>query len=285
MGLLKSLSEFILFPSQSVNEARLSKAITNKTILITGATFGIGEALALKLASYNIHLVLVARTTEKLDALKRDIEAKGSRVSIFTANLYEDADVINLVTYLTQIVGGIDIFVNNAGKSIRRPIYESLDRYHDFTRTMAINYFAPLRIIMAITPLLQSNRGQIINISAANVLIAPAPYWAAYQASKSAFDNWLRCALPELKAHGIAVSSIYLPLVKTRMIAPTKQYDNAPAMYPNAVARIICRFMITRKNKFTPWWLFPVQLLSLVLRGLWEILSTNAIKQSLKSKV
>jgi short-subunit dehydrogenase len=278
---LKSVAEFLLFPPQRINLEKLLKAVSGKTILVTGASFGIGEALVRRLAPCGVHLILVARTTEKLEHLKTEIEQLGSTADIFTADLYQEADTDKVVEFLKGLLDrSIDIFVNNAGKSIRRSLFDSLDRYHDFTRTMAINYFAPVKIILALVPALQKNKGQIINISAANVLLVPAPLWAAYQASKAAFDNWLRAALPELRAKGISVSTLYLPLVKTRMIEPTESYRNLPAMTPDAVAVIICRLMISGRNKYRPWWLIFPQVLSVLLRGFWERISTNALKKS-----
>lgn len=109
---------------------------------------------------------------------------------------------------LYQLPNGLDVIVSNAGKSIRRSIHDSLDRYHDFTRTMAINYFAPVRLLLSIIPLLEKNKGQIINVSTINALLLPIPYWAAYQASKGAFDTWFRSVAPELNAIGIATTTI-----------------------------------------------------------------------------
>ena len=115
-------------------------------------------------------------------------------------------------------------------------------------------------------PQLQVNQGQIINVSALNVLLLPMPEWSAYQASKSAFDQWFRSVSPELSAHGITTSTLYLPLVRTRMIAPTAMYQSAPAMRPEQVAALIGRLIIHKKTSFKPWWLYPVEVLSVLLQ-------------------
>lgn len=260
-----SLIEHLLFPPKQLSRNKLIEEINGKTVLITGASFGIGESLAYMLAKTGANLVLAARTAEKLDAIKSEIEKLGGRVAVFAVDLTKTEDVEKFLEELGKLPHGIDIFINNAGKSIRRPLLESLERFHDFTRTMNLNYFAPVRLALGLIPVLQCNQGQIINISAVNVALLPAPYWAAYQASKTAFDQWWRCAAPELEAIGIRTGSIYLPLVRTRMIEPTAEYKNAPAMSPEHVARVICRAIYTKKD-FAPWWLFFAQLGSVVFR-------------------
>jgi len=152
-----------------------------------------------------------------------------------------------------------------------RSINDSLDRYHDFTRTMAINYFAPVQLLLSVIPLLKENQGHIINISTVNALLIPIPYGAAYQASKAAFDTWFRSVSPELNALGIVTTSIYPPLVKTPMIQPTPAYQKLPAMYPSHVAKIICKSMYTQRQKYKPWWLIFGQLASITFRGIWEL--------------
>jgi short-subunit dehydrogenase len=265
-----SLLENLLFLPTFVQERRLNKHLQGKTILLSGASFGIGECLALRLAKSGATLLLVARTEEKLIAVQQAVIAAGGKASYFAADLTKEEDLEKLLAYLTALPNGIDIFVNNAGKSIRRSIYDSLDRFHDFTRTMSLNYFGPVKLLLALIPILEKRKGQIINISALNVLMAPAPKWAAYQASKTAFDQWLRCVAPEIEARGIRTSSIYLPLVRTRMIAPTAAYRKMPAMSPEHVAKIIAKALYQKKRKYAPWWAIFGQLASVSLRFLWD---------------
>jgi short-subunit dehydrogenase len=274
-----NLLEFLLFPPIWLNEERLKKEVTGKTILITGATFGIGEELSYKLAETGAKLILVARTEEKLVEIKNKI---GGNVTIFACDLTKTDAVENLINELKSLPNGVDIFINNAGKSIRRPIYESLDRFHDFQRTMALNYFAPVQLLLSLIPMLEQNKGQIINVSAVNVLMIPAPFWAAYQSSKTSFDQWFRCVSAEVNARNIKTSTIYLPLVRTRMIAPTEAYKNAPAMSPNHVATIICKTIYTHKRKHSPWWLIFGQLASIIFRYPFEILMPKFVKLSTK---
>ena len=265
-----SLLENMLFPPSSFSEMKLRGIAAGKTILITGASSGIGESLAYMLADTDSHLILVARREDKLARIKADIQGQSAKVSIYRADLRDQEQMEGLLNFLHQQPEGLDFVVSNAGISIRRSISESLGRYHDFSRTMAINYFAPVKLLLSVIPLLKKSQGQIINISTVNVLLPPLPRWAAYQASKAAFDTWLRSAAPELNAMGIATSSVYLPLVKTPMIQPTPAYAKKPAMCPDHVARIIGKLMYSRRPKHRPWWLFFCQLISVLLRGIWE---------------
>ncbi len=274
-----SFLENLLFPATYLNKKKLRCKLKGKAVLITGASSGIGEKLAYLLADINIHLILVARTEEKLLNMKSEIENKAAKVSIFRADLRNKDEMDGLLAFIHQLPDGLDLIISNAGKSIRRSIDNSLDRYHDFTRTMAINYFAPVQLLLSTIPLLKKNQGQIVNISTVNALLIPIPYWAAYQASKSAFDTWFRSAAPELNAMGISTTSIYLPLVKTPMILPTPAYQELPAMCPDHVAKIICKSMYTQRKKYMPWWLIFAQLASVVFRGIWELLTPPILRK------
>lgn len=264
------LLEHFLFLPTWISTQKLHTAIRQKTILITGASYGIGECIAQLLAKEEIHLILVARTEEKLLAVKTHLEQLGAQVSSYAIDLTQEDQVDQLISELKRLPNGIDIVISNAGHSIMRSIKKSLDRFHDFQRTMAINYLGPVRLLLGIIPLLEQKKGHIINISAVNVLLVPAPNWSAYQASKTAFDQWFRSAAPELKNYQINTSTVYLPLVRTRMIAPTKAYDKVPAMSPQHVAKIVGKLLYTRQRKYAPWWLIFGQLGSIIFRTPWE---------------
>ncbi len=269
----------ILFPPTFLNKQKLTEVLKGKVILITGASSGIGEELAYYLADIPAHLILTARRKEKLLSMKDEIENKTARVTVFGADLRNNAELEGLLTLIHQLPDGLDYVISNAGLSIRRSVYDSLDRFHDYSRTMAINYFAPLQLLLSVIPILQKSEGQIINISTVNALILPVPYFAAYQASKSAFDTLFRSVSPELNAKGILTTTIYLPLVKTPMIRPTKAYDNIPAMNPTHVAKIICKTILTKRKKYKPWWLFFAQLTSVLFRGIWDLFIPVTIKK------
>lgn len=265
-----SLVERCLFLSHTYNDKKLKESLDGKTVLITGASSGIGEQLAYELSDVNCHLILVARREEKLRAIKTEIEKKSSSVSIYRADLRNQEEMDGLLTFIHDLPNGLDLVVSNAGLSIKRSIPDSLDRYHDFTRTMAINYFAPVQLFLSTVPVLQRNKGHFINISTVNALLIPIPYWAAYQASKAAFDVWLRSAESELNAMGISTTSIYLPLVRTPMILPTAAYRKMPAMSATHVANIICQSIYTKRKRYQPWWLLFGQIASVIFRRFWD---------------
>lgn len=263
--------ERILFPPTYLNRKKLKDMLNGKTVLITGASSGIGEQLAFFLADINVHMILVARRREKLMSMKSEIEKKAATVSIYSADLRNNEEIEGLLAFIHQLPNGLDFVVSNAGKSINRSINDSLDRFHDFSRTMAINYFAPVKLLLSVIPILKKRKGHIINISTVNALLIPIPHWAAYQASKTAFDVWFRSAGIELKPAGITTTSIYLPLVRTPMIEPTHAYEKMPAMSPEHVCSIICRSMITKRKIYRPWWLIFGQLASVLFRRILEL--------------
>ena len=214
-------------------EALFQEKVQDKVILVTGASSGIGLTISNKLADAGAHVLLVARTQETLEEVKADIEKRGGKASIFPCDL-NDMEMIDQVSKeILATVDHIDILINNAGRSIRRAVHESYDRFHDFERTMQLNYFGAVRLVLNILPhMIQRKDGQIINISSIGVL-ANATRFSAYVASKAALDAFSRCLSAEVHAHKIAITSIYMPLVRTPMIAPTKIYKYVPTLSPD----------------------------------------------------
>jgi short-subunit dehydrogenase len=268
----------LLFPAGRFSTRRLAEFTKAKTILITGASFGIGEALTHILAEETeATLILVARTEEKLKAIQEKLSSRrNAPIYIFSSDLTQKESRAQLIYKLEK--HQVDIFVSNAGKSIRRSIFKSLDRLHDFERTMALNYMAPVDLSLGLIPALIEQKGQIINISALNVHFPPAAGWAAYQASKVAFDQWLKATAIELRPKGLACSNIYLPLVRTRMIAPTKTYEHWPAMQPQAAAGLICRAILGRKTSYGPWWMGIAAFFSRLFSPIWSGITKKMIK-------
>ncbi|WP_084245060.1 SDR family NAD(P)-dependent oxidoreductase [Planomicrobium okeanokoites] len=262
-----TLLEKLLFFSSRFNFEKLKKEVDGKTILITGASSGIGKELAFRMANTTAHLILVARREDIMIAMKTEIEQASARVTVFPADLRNEEELKGLLGFLHGLTDGLDVVVSNAGISINRPIAESLERYHDFTRTMALNYFAPVQLLLSLIPMLAKKNGHIINVSTINALMVPIPYWAAYQASKTAFDTWLRSAEPELKIKNISVSTVYLPLVKTPMIEPTVAYQKSPAMSAVHVAEIIGHALYSKRKVYKPWWLIFGQWASVIFRA------------------
>ncbi|MFV5311859.1 SDR family NAD(P)-dependent oxidoreductase [Acinetobacter schindleri] len=230
-------------------QKQLLKRVQGKTILITGASSGIGLTAAHRLADAGAHVLLVARTKETLDQVKEEIEAKGGMATVFPCDL-NNLDAIDEVSkQILASVDHIDILINNAGRSIRRAVHESVDRFHDFERTMQLNYFGAVRLVMNILPHMMIRRqGHIINISSIGVL-ANATRFSAYVASKAALDAFSRCLSAEVNSHKIAITSIYMPLVRTPMIAPTKIYKYVPTLSPEEASDLIAHAIVKRPKK------------------------------------
>ena len=222
----------------------LSGRVKDKVVVVTGASSGIGRATALKMASAGAKVILVARGEEKLVETKKEIEDAGGRGWIFTCDVADMASCDAMVARVLKEHGGCDYLVNNAGRSIRRGVINSFDRFHDFERTMQLNYFGALRLIMGFLPkMIENKRGHIINISSIGVL-SNAPRFSAYVASKSALDSFAACAASEFLDKGISFTTINMPLVRTPMIAPTKMYENVPTLSPEQAADLVVEAIV-----------------------------------------
>lgn len=201
-----------------------------KTLLITGASSGIGAAAARALAAQGAHTILIARRSDQLQALQTDIRAAGGQASVLRADLSEADAVERCADQLLQQHARIDVLINNAGRSIRRPITESLERPHDFQRTMDLNYMAAVRLSLRLLPaMLERGDGHIINVSSQSTQM-PMPRFAAYVASKSALEGFSRSIAAELTGTGVAVSIVKFPLVRTEMSAATPLYRKLPML-------------------------------------------------------
>lgn len=232
---------------------RMLHKLHGQIVLITGASSGIGFVTAKKLAAAGAKVILVARTREKLEDTQRIIRANGGEAYVYPCDL-TDLDAIDaMAAAVLKDFGYVDVLVNNAGRSIRRAVAESYDRFHDFQRTMQLNYFGAIRLIMDLLPsMAHRKQGQIINISSIGVL-ANAARFSAYVASKAALDAFTRCLSAEVRAQGIHTTAIYMPLVRTPMIAPTKIYSYIPTKSPDDAADTVIRAILEKpKSIATP---------------------------------
>jgi NAD(P)-dependent dehydrogenase (short-subunit alcohol dehydrogenase family) len=224
----------------------LSGKVKGRTVLITGGSSGIGKAAALKIASAGARVLICARNEAELIATQRQISDAGGICHCYVADLSELKSCDELVKRILDEHGGVDILINNAGRSIRRSIALSYDRFHDFERTMQLNYFGSLRLIMGFLPgMTQRHRGHIVNISSIGVL-TNAPRFSAYVSSKAALDAFSRCAQAEFSDNGIQFTTVNMPLVKTPMIAPTKMYESVPTLTPDEAADMIVQAIVER---------------------------------------
>lgn len=219
-------------PPRSIS-SRTRIPLRGKRVLITGASSGIGEAGAEAFAAEGAEVIVVARRADLLDDLAARIAASGGTAAAIACDLADLDAVDALADTVEQRFGGVDILVNNAGRSIRRPLADSLDRWHDVERTMALNYFSPLRLIRGLAPgMIERGDGHIINVATWGVLSEAAPLFGVYNASKAALSTVSRVIETEWSRKGVHSTTLYYPLVATPMIAPTKAYDGMPALSP-----------------------------------------------------
>ncbi len=227
----------------------LTGAVKGKVVLVTGASSGIGKATAIQVAKAGAITILVARTAEKLKETKNTIESQGGEAHIYRADVSDLDECDKLIKGVRKKHGGTDILVNNAGRSIRRSIHNSYDRFHDFERTMQLNYFGAIRLIMNVLPGMEERGfGHIVNISSIGVL-ANSPRFSAYVASKSALDAYARCAAPEFLDKNVHFTTVNMPLVRTPMIGPTSMYDHVPALTEDEAADMVCEAIIEKPKR------------------------------------
>jgi short-subunit dehydrogenase len=227
----------------------LAGAVRGKIVLITGASSGIGRATAIKVADAGATVLLVARSVDKLEETKEEIIAAGGVAHIHRCDLADVEDVARMAEEVLTYHGHVDILVNNAGRSIRRSVALSYDRFHDYERTIQLNYLGALRLILALLPAMRERKsGQIINISSIGVQTNP-PRFSAYVASKAALDAFSRVIASEVKDDRVHITTINMPLVRTPMIAPTRMYDMFPAITPEEAAQMIAKAMVNHPKK------------------------------------
>ena len=229
----------------------LPKVLNKKLTLITGGSSGIGLAVARQIAEAGGTVILVARGLDNLELAKKEVESLGGTAYIYTCNLSDPEACKELVEKVLEEHGPIDVLINNAGRSIRRSVNDAYDRLHDFERTMNLNYFGCLQLILGFLPSMRERKkGHIINISSAGCQ-SNVPRFSAYIASKSALDAFSRCLTNEMAQENVHITTVYMPLVRTPMIAPTKSYDYLPVMPPERAAQLVLQSLVTKQKKVT----------------------------------
>jgi NAD(P)-dependent dehydrogenase (short-subunit alcohol dehydrogenase family) len=227
----------------------LAGAVAGKVVMITGASSGIGKAAALRVGEAGGTVLLVARTPEKLEETRDEIEAAGGTAHIHRCDLSDLDDIERMADEVLAAHGRVDVLVNNAGRSIRRSVALSYERFHDYERTMQLNYFGALKLILKLLPgMRERGFGHIINVSSIGVQ-TNTPRFSAYVASKAALDAFARCIGSEVVDDGVHITTIHMPLVRTPMIAPTKMYDAFPTISPEEAAEMISDAIIHRPKK------------------------------------
>jgi len=232
-----------------LRDRSLRGAVEGKTVLITGASSGIGEASAVRVGRNGARVILVSRTKDKLDAVKAEIEEVGGEAHVHPCDLTDTDAIGAMAEQVLAEHGGVDILVNNAGMSIRRSIANSYDRLHDFERTIQLNYLGAVALVLKVLPGMRERQfGHIVNISSMGVQIN-TPRFSAYVASKNALDGFSRSIASEVVDDGVAITTVYMPLVRTPMIEPTTFYRSMPSISPEEASTMVAKAIVNRPKK------------------------------------
>ena len=256
----------------------LRGTVAGKVVLITGGSSGIGLATAHKFAEAGAITVICGRDVDKLEEACKEAKAKGYSFIAYPADIADMADCDRFIKQLIDDHGGVDFLINNAGRSIRRAIESSYDRFHDFERTMQLNYFGCLRVTMGLLPgMVAKHKGHVVNISSIGVL-TNAPRFSAYVASKAALEAWARCASSEFADQGVTFTTINMPLVRTPMIAPTGLYNNVPTLAPEDAADMVAEACIFKPVRIATRLGITGQVLHAVLPRVAQIAMNTAFR-------
>jgi NAD(P)-dependent dehydrogenase (short-subunit alcohol dehydrogenase family) len=233
----------------AVQGRTLDDAVDGKIILITGGSSGIGEAAAKKIAAAGGEVVLVARTPEKLDKVADEIRSSGGTAHVYPCDLADMDAIAAMADKVLADLGGVDVLINNAGRSIRRSLELSYDRIHDYQRTMQLNYLGAVQLILKFIPgMRERGFGQIINVSSVGVQTR-APRFGAYIASKAALESLCDSLQAEVISDNVKFTTVHMALVRTPMISPTKMYDKFPALTPEQAAGVITDAIVQRPRR------------------------------------
>ena len=253
--------------------------VKDKVIVITGASSGIGKAAAVKLADAGAQLVLVARSLDKLEETQKEIAKRGGKSVAYSCDVSDMESCDKLVSTVLENHDHVDVLVNNAGRSIRRSLELTFDRFHDFERTMQLNYFGAIRLIMGLSPsMLARRQGHVINISSIAVIVGTSPRFSAYAASKSALDAFSRSAAAEFSDRNIAFTTINMPLVRTPMIGPTSIYSAVPTLSPDEAADMICEAIVQRPKRIATALGITMQVLNAIMPKATEIIMNTVFR-------
>jgi NAD(P)-dependent dehydrogenase (short-subunit alcohol dehydrogenase family) len=258
----------------TAGRGRLAGAVCGKVVVVTGASYGLGAAIARQVGDAGAIVVICARSTEQLTEVAQSIRARGGRAHAYPVDLADERAVREFAAQVLREHGHVDVLVHNAGKSMNRALHLSYRRPRDLNAIAGVNYLGPVRLTMALLPYMRERRaGHIINISTAGVLAFPFPRWGFYLSSKKAFEWWLRSVAPEIRPDGVVCTQYYLGHVYTRMSAPDRLLRRVPGQTPEAAARGVARAMVRRPRAAAYWPLYLAHPLLEALRFPLERLS------------
>ncbi|MFR9673522.1 SDR family NAD(P)-dependent oxidoreductase [Streptomyces sp. TR06-5] len=255
------------------DDRRLAGAVAGRTVLVTGASSGVGRQVARRLATAGARVLVTARSAGRLEILVREIAAEGGSAAAFPADLTDPAAVAALAAWVEDEQGGVDALVNNAGHSLWRSFALTEFRPTDSVRMTEVNHLGPLRLTLALLPGMRARGGgRIVGVCSIAALLPTLPRMAAYVAAKSAFDTWLRGLATEVRGDGVRVVSVYLGVTRTRMTSATPWLRRVRPLSATDAAGLVCDALVYRRTSIGPWWRRGVQALGPFLRGSTEAL-------------
>ncbi len=254
--MLANLLKWLIYPPVHVAPQRLHERFADRWVVITGATSGIGRALAGRLISAGANVCLIARREEILQQLCADAQRRGVQAIYYAADLRDPAALEALLADCHARLPRVDYLFCNAGKSIHRTLADAQERLHDYDRTMSLNYRSLVALSLSLYPLLQRAQtgGRIIYSSSVSTLYPAAPGWSAYHASKAAANVWCQTADAEWARQGLRVKVAYLPLVHTPMSDVSPAYHRLPGYSADEAASLLLRLSQSHRSSYRPWW-------------------------------
>ncbi|MGV9409292.1 SDR family NAD(P)-dependent oxidoreductase [Nocardia sp. NPDC003693] len=263
---------WLIGPRGLKNPDRLRREVDGKIAVVTGASYGLGEATARMLAAAGATVVLGARSADQLELIVAEIKAAGGSAVAIPLDLASEDSVTSFAGQVLTQFGRVDYLVHNAGKSLRRSIHLSYDRPKDLATTTAANYIGPMRLTLALLPSMRERgSGHIVNVSTVGVMFPVAPKWGFYLSSKAAFDIWMRAVGMEARPDGVTLTTLYAGAMFTRMSAPSGWISALPGHSAREAGYIIARAVVRKPRTLTPVYGRPSAVLAALLQNPLEI--------------
>lgn len=261
------LGRLLLSPPACRGAGELRRVLTGKTVLVTGASFGIGREVALLLGAAGVRVILLARSKAPLQQLADEIMALGGQAAVVVADLSSPQGIDDVLRQLKQEVPRLDAVISNAGRSIRRSAYHAAEK-RDLERSLAVNFSGPGALLLGLLPHFAPG-AVLVNVSTVSAKAPFGPRWGAYQGSKAGFDAWFQCLGAEVQTQGVRCVSVYLPLTRTRMSAPT-YHPSVPALSAREAAESVVYALLRPVTRVAPWWLWWQEAAALLFPGLFR---------------
>ncbi|MRH91332.1 SDR family NAD(P)-dependent oxidoreductase [Nocardia sp. SYP-A9097] len=264
---------WVIGPRGLRSQAALRREVQGKVVVITGASFGVGEATAKWFAGAGAKVVLAARSVDRLREIAEEIQAAGGEAYPYPLNLTSEESVREFAESVLCDFGGVDVLIHNAGKSLRRSIHLSYNRPKDITATTGANYLGPMRLTLALLPgMRERGSGHIVNVSTVGIMFPAMPKWGFYLSSKLAFDWWMRSVGAEARADGVTLTTFYGGLLHTRMSAPSRWMRVLPGQTPQDAAEVLAKAVVKKPRTMTPLYGFPSAISATLFRQPLELL-------------